>query len=134
MMQLGATRLINKRKPHPRDRAMSSLLLKTEPLWFLRVENYILYFTQHGKYFKNILNDFVKNDHLTSSEPSPLTPCHLAELTALSSYITLARISRRRFNKIASICFNLFMAQKKPLLSNRGYSPRREVPPASYKV
>ena len=42
---VGAIRLINKRKPHPRDRAMSSLLLKTEPLWFLRVENYILYFT-----------------------------------------------------------------------------------------
>ena len=27
-------------------------------------------------------------DHLTSSVPSPFTPCHLAEQTALSSYIT----------------------------------------------
>ena len=70
MMQLGAIRLINKRKPHPRDRAMSSLLLKTEPLWFLRVENYILSLTKHGKYYTNILNNFVRM--ITSQAPSPV--------------------------------------------------------------
>ena len=30
---------------------------------------------------------------LTSSVPRPLTPCHLAELTALSSYITFMTVT-----------------------------------------
>ena len=38
---------------------------------------------------------FIKHHHLTSSVPRPLTPCHLAEQTALSSYITFIIVLKK---------------------------------------